>query len=406
MRVLMLAPQPFFEPRGTPISVYQRLEALSSLGHEVDLATYHVGTEIHIPHVRLFRTPNVPFIREVKIGPSWAKALLDVLLVWVALIRLLRGRYDVIHSHEEAAFFAIFLARLFRLPHIYDMHSSLPRQLQNFGTGSWRPFVLLFSWLERLTLNSCHAVITIDPELEAYASAINPRVRQMRIENRPIPAKMQLVDTELIQQLKRNVNLDSRQPIVYTGTFERYQGLDLLLQSARIVAERNPRALFILVGGKAAQIEQYRAIAAREGVTHCTLFVGVVPPDEALAFLEIADVLVSPRTGGSFAPLKIYSYLYSGKPTVATRVPAHLEVLNENIALLVKPQKEALAAGILSLLDNVEAGEALGRRAQSYVLEQYDGAEYVSRLDQVYKSLRYVKTNWRPQAGKLEQSEV
>ena len=39
MKILMVAPQPFFEPRGTPISVYQRLEALSALGHHIDLLT-------------------------------------------------------------------------------------------------------------------------------------------------------------------------------------------------------------------------------------------------------------------------------------------------------------------------------------------------------------------------------
>jgi glycosyltransferase involved in cell wall biosynthesis len=406
MRVLMLAPQPFFEPRGTPISVYQRLEALSTLGHEVDLVTYHVGTDIHIPCVQVFRTPQLSFIREVKIGPSWAKPLLDLLLLWVAVVRLLTKRYDVIHSHEEAAFFAVLLARLFHLPHVYDMHSSLPRQLENFGKGNWRPLIWLFERLERLTLNSCAAVITIDPELEAYVTTVNPQVRQMRIENRPIPAKLQLVDSELIQQLKRNVNLNSRQPVVYTGTFERYQGLDLLLQSAKLVTRQNPRALFILVGGKTAQIEQYRAIACREGVEDSIVFVGVVPPDEALAFLEIADVLVSPRTGGSFAPLKIYSYLYSGKPTVATRVPAHLEVLNQKVALLVEPTKEALAEGILSLLENAAAGDALGRNAYQYVRERYNSEEYGSRLDQIYKSLRHIDTSWPVKAGMLEQSEV
>lgn len=406
MRVLMLAPQPFFEPRGTPISVYQRLEALSALGHEVDLVTYHVGTDIHIPCVRVFRTPRLSFIREVKIGPSWAKPLLDGLLLWVALVRLLTRRYDVIHSHEEAAFFGVLLARLFRLPHVYDMHSSLPRQLENFGTGNWRPLIWLFERLEQLTLNSCAAVITIDSELEDYVHTVNPRVRQMRIENRPIPAKLQMVDSELIQQLKRNVNLNSRQPVVYTGTFERYQGLDLLLQSAKIVAAHNPRALFILVGGKLAQIEQYRAIACREGVEDYILFVGVVPPDEAIAFLEIADVLVSPRTGGSFAPLKIYSYLYSGKPTVATRVPAHLEVLNDEVALLVEPTKEALAEGILTLLENAEARSTLGRNAHEYALERYNGEEYAARLEQIYKSLHHIETSWPVKAGRLEQSEV
>jgi len=55
----MIAPDPFLEPRGTPISVYQWLRLLSSLGHEVDLVTYHPGEDARIPgvkiHVRAFQ---------------------------------------------------------------------------------------------------------------------------------------------------------------------------------------------------------------------------------------------------------------------------------------------------------------------------------------------------------------
>ena len=51
----MIAPQPFFEPRGTPFSVLGRLRALSELGHEVDLVTYHVGRDVPVANVRIIR---------------------------------------------------------------------------------------------------------------------------------------------------------------------------------------------------------------------------------------------------------------------------------------------------------------------------------------------------------------
>ena len=116
MRILMLAPQPILEPRGTPISVYQRLVALSTLKHEVDLVTYHLGSEIQIPGVTVHRIPAVPVIKEVKPGPSWPKVLLDGLLFGKAFIMLCSRRYDVIHSHEEAAFLAMLLSCRRRSP--------------------------------------------------------------------------------------------------------------------------------------------------------------------------------------------------------------------------------------------------------------------------------------------------
>jgi glycosyltransferase involved in cell wall biosynthesis len=404
MKILMLAPQPFFEPRGTPISVYQRLEALSSLGHEIDLVTYHVGADVHIPNVRIFRTPRISFIKEVKIGPSWAKPLLDSLMFQVAVSRLLATPYDIIHTHEEAAFLAIPLAALFRIPHVYDMHSSLPRQLENFKVGNWWPLVNTFRWLERWTLRTCNAVISIDAELEQYVWSINPDVRQVRIENRAIPVTHALVDPALVQKLKENISLDSRHPIVYTGTFERYQGLEMLIRSARIVRRHNPKALFILVGGKPAQIERYKEMAREEGVEECVLFVGIVPPDEAVAYLDLADVLVSPRTGGSSVPLKIYSYLVSGKPTVATRTAAHAQVLNDEVAMLVEPEPEALAEALIHLLQNPQQRQQIGSRARRLANERYSFDEYMTRLEGFYDGVMREADTLGRTTGRLERS--
>ena len=66
MKILMLAPEPFFQPRGTPISVYFRLQALADLGHEVDLLTYHLGEDNAFSGVKIFRTPKLFFIRRIK----------------------------------------------------------------------------------------------------------------------------------------------------------------------------------------------------------------------------------------------------------------------------------------------------------------------------------------------------
>lgn len=387
MKILMISPQPFFEPRGTPISVYQRLLALSSLGYEVDLVTYHVGQDVDIPGVQVYRVPRLFFIHEVMIGPSWAKLLLDLLVFWLALILLLRGRYDVIHSHEEAAFFAVILATLFNVPHLYDMHSSLPRQMARSSYGRWRPVVRLFALLEKQVLRSCGSVITIDADLEAYVGRINARVRQTRIENLAIPGETKPADLQLVKQLKSNVNLNSKAAVLYTGTFEPYQGLDLLLASAPRVKARYPHVVFVLVGGKPMQIAYWRQVAKECGIADCTVFVGTVGLAEAVDYLSIADVLVSPRAEGTSVPLKIYSYLHSGKPIVATNSAAHTQVLNDEIAVLVEPTSEALAAGILALLRDAELGRRIGLAAREFAEARYSFRGYVNKLAHVYDAL-------------------
>ncbi|HZD58150.1 MAG TPA: glycosyltransferase, partial [Anaerolineales bacterium] len=347
LNVLMVSPQPFFEPRGTPISVYERLRALSSLGHEIDLVTYHVGKDVNMPGVRIHRIPRLALINSVKIGPSWPKLFLDILVLIKAFILLTKKKYDVIHSHEEAAFFCLFLARMFRVRHVYDMHSSLPKQLGNFNFGNWRSLVKLFELLEGLVLKTCDAVITIDEELEKYVKAKYPQIRQFLVENLALHTGRNPADPNFAREVRKSLGLNGKLPVVYTGSFESYQGLELLLESAEIVCRHDPKAIFILVGGKQDQIEQHRARVMRSNLQSSVYFMGIVPPEEAIAYLTIAEVLVSPRADGTSVPLKIYSYLHSGKPIVATKYGVHTQVLNDEIAFLSEPTKESLADGIL-----------------------------------------------------------
>lgn len=385
MKILMLAPQPFLEPRGTPLSVYQRIQGLLMLGHEIDLVTYHLGSQITLPGLQIHRIPNIPFVKELKVGPSWPKPWLDLLMIFVALRLLISRRYEAIHSHEEAAFFAVFLSYFFRVRHVYDMHSSLPGQLKNYNFGNWWPLVFIFKQLEKLVINTCDVVITVGPDLAKRVKEINPRVHQVTIENMPIHMNNNEVSDQRVAQLRKELGLHDALPVVYTGTFEAYQGLDLLISSALIVTQKNPKARFIIVGGKEKQVKQWQNITQQMGIQERVKFVGTVSPEESLLFLQMAEVLVSPRTSGLSVPLKIYSYLESGKAVVATKIESQLHVLNQEIAYLVEPTEEALAAGILKLLEDSNLRASLGENARSFIAEKHSLSSYLEKLGHTYR---------------------
>ena len=383
LRVLMLAPQPFFEPRGTPFSVLGRLRALSELGHEVDLLTYHVGQDVAIPRVRIHRTPRVPFIKRVRIGPSAPKVLLDLLLFLKALQFLRRGRYDLLHTHEEASFFGVLLARLFRLPHLYDMHSSPTEQLGNFRATGLRPLVRLFDWIERRVVSSSDAVITICPALRDRVALMSPTVPQVMIENvASANGTAEVSEEQLRAFCAAHPWLDGRRVVLYAGTFEPYQGIDLLLGSVGRVAQRRPEVLFLLVGGKPEQVRLHQERAARMGLSPYVRFTGTRPPEEVALFIKLSHVLVSPRTDGTNTPLKVYSYLQSGKPIVATNLYTHTQVLTGDVAVLVEPDEESLARGILTVLEDPELAAALGARAKRLFEANYSFGTYLEKTQQ------------------------
>jgi glycosyltransferase involved in cell wall biosynthesis len=379
MRILMIAPEPFFEPRGTPFSEYHRIKALTTLGHQVDLVTYPFGRDVTIPGLRVFRSLKPPLVNRVRIGPSLAKIPLDLLLTFTALRRAFAGRYDAVHSHEEGGLIGVALAALLRVPHLYDMHSSLPQQLSNFAfSGS--PLVRgIFEAVERLMIRRSRVVIVICPALEETVRRIDPQARVVLIENAPGSGEAEPT-AEQAAQIRAQFGIAAGTPLVlYTGTFEAYQGLDLLFEALALVRNQRPDARLLLAGGKPDQIARAREQARAAGAEAVTIFAGERPSTEIPAYLLACDVLVSPRSRGTNTPLKIYQYLRSGKPIVATRLLTHTQVLDDDTAFLTGATAREFADGILAALSDPARAAMVSRQARQLAETKYSYDAYLDR---------------------------
>jgi glycosyltransferase involved in cell wall biosynthesis len=387
VRILMIAPEPFFEPRGTPFSEFHRIRALTALGHQVDLVTYPFGQAVSMPGLRVFRSLRPPLVSRVKIGPSLAKIPLDALLALSALRRAVSGRYDVVHSHEEGGLIGALLAMALRVPHLYDMHSSLPQQLSNFAFSRSRIIKGAFLAIERFMIRRSRVVIVICPSLEETVKAIEPGAQTVLIENAPGSAEDEATP-EAAAAVRRSLNLPAPTPIVlYTGTFEAYQGLDLLFAAMAIVRASRPDARLVLAGGRADQVSRAREQARAAGIEDVTLFAGERPAAEIPAYLLASDLLVSPRSRGTNTPLKIYQYLRSGKVIVATRLLTHTQVLSDETAILTGVTPQEYADGILAGLSNRERAATLGRQARELAETKYSYAAYLEKTRQACAAL-------------------
>ncbi|OQX88730.1 hypothetical protein B6D60_01405 [candidate division KSB1 bacterium 4484_87] len=387
MRILMIAPQPFFTPRGTPLSVLHRLNTLSNLGHKIDLVTYHIGQTIPFENVTYHRILKVPFIKRIQVGPSKRKIIVDFFVLLKSLKLLFKNDYDVIHTHEEAGFFGVWLAKWFKTIHLYDMHSSLPQQLTNFKFTKLGFLIKAFGSLENMTIQKSEAVITICPELFNYVDEKWPEKKQELIEN--------VADNSLVfgepdvtsKEIREKYDLDSKQIILYAGTFEPYQGLDLLIDASRDIVKKTDQALFVLVGGNPDQVEKYRAMAEMYGLSKYFRFTGQVTPDWVPKFVETADILVTPRIEGNNTPLKIYSYLRSGKPIVATNHMTHTQVLNSDVAMLTECTPESFSQGLLKVMQDQKLQQKISQNAQKLADEKYSYEVYVKKLSRIYAYL-------------------
>jgi glycosyltransferase involved in cell wall biosynthesis len=105
------------------------------------------------------------------------------------------------------------------------------------------------------------------------------------------------------------------------------------------------------------------------------------------ALLALSDVVVSPRNQGVNTPFKIYTYLASGRPIVATRIPTHTQLLDDSLAFLVEPTADGIAEGIRrALAEPVEAR----RRAETglaLVAREYSPRRHAEKVATSYAAV-------------------
>jgi glycosyltransferase involved in cell wall biosynthesis len=381
MKLLLLAPHPFFQERGTPIAVRLLAEALGAHGHEIDLLTYHVGEDVKLPNVRILRTRALPWVRNVKPGFSFNKVACDLLLFFKARSLAARNRYDAVHAVEEAAFIARSLQRSYGVPYVYDMDSSLAEQmLEKYPL--LRPLARVLEFFEKRALRGSSGVIAVCRILEEKARRLAPGKPVLRLEDVPLPR-----DGAGRREDLRQAYAVSGPLIMYVGNLEHYQGIGLLLESVGRLAASHPDASLVVIGGNPRDIARCRATAAGLGIDGRVRFAGPRPLGQLLDFLAQADILVSPRIKGINTPMKIYSYLDSGVPVLATDLPTHTQVLDDGIALLVRPEPAAMAVGLARLLDDEGLRRELARNARERVQREYSRPAFAKKLCAFYDGL-------------------
>lgn len=379
MKILLLAPQPFFFERGTPIAVDMLVKTLSRRGEDVDILTYPIGKDVSYPGVAIYRAPRVPFVREVSSGFSLKKVILDLLMALTVFRLVLRKKYDVVHAVEESVFIAMMLKILFKIPYVYDMDSSLSQQMLTRYPKLLRPFASVLTYIEGRAIRGARAVVPVCEALSVDIQKHNPQ-NVVILHDVSLLGKPQESPDEELREM-----LDIRGAMMmYVGNLEPHQGIDLLLESFALALKKTPQASLVIIGGKTAEIDGYREMSRRLNIAQQVHFLGPKPLDKLADYLAQADILVSPRIMGKNTPMKIYSYLDSGKALLATDLPTHTQMLTEEVALLAAPTPQDFSQGVLRLVENTELRRRLGRAGKRLIEERHTYEGFSASLNVLY----------------------
>jgi len=381
MKILLIAPQPFFINRGTPLAVRNLCRVLGGNGHKIDLLTSHLGEDIPLPNTTIIRTLRLPF-DSIRAGFSWKKPILDLAL-GLKMLRLLGSNdYDIIHCVEESAYIAWLLQGLIRRPYICDVDSSIPRQLREKG-GIGSILAPVAAFFEKRALRNSICAITVCRALSDVVVQSAPETRVFQLEDPPIIDE-KLYRAAEIWALRESLDAGDKQIVLYMGNLESYQGVELLMRAFAIAGGDGNRRMLLIIGGSGEDIESKRRLAEQLSIADRVHFTGMLPPEQTTIYLQAADVLVSPRIKGENTPMKIYTYMASGTAILATDLFTHTQVLDRDSALLAPPDEKAMAKGLEKLLGDDRLRERLAAAALAAVNEKYSFRAYTERLNRIY----------------------
>ena len=380
MRILFLAPHAYYADRGSPIDADILLRALSNRGDRVDALVYHEGEDRDYPNVTIHRTRALSVLGHVGPGFSVKKLVCDLLLMFRARALLKANRYDLIHAVEETSFMAAWFKGRQGIPYIYDMDSSVAQQMVE-QMPFLRPLRKFFYRSEGWVLRECLAAAPVCNALAEIAHHHGANHVETLYD-------ISLLDPSRIppsNDLRENLAIDGASLIVlYVGNLEPYQGIDLLLESFQFTVGKNDDMHLVVAGGSSGHIDTYSKKAERLGIGQRTHFIGPWPADRLGELLVQADVLTVPRIRGVNTPMKVFPFMHSGVPVLATKLPTHTQILDESVAYLAEANPTQFGQALLELSSDQQLRESLGRAGQAFVTQNHVFTAHQERVNRLY----------------------
>ena len=384
MRILMIAPTPFFADRGCHIRIFEETRALQALGHTVAICTYHNGRDL--PGVDTRRIVRVPWYDKLEAGPSNHKYYLDALLLGTAVNAARELRPDVVHGHlHEGAAVGWVVSRLFGAPLVFDLQGSLTGELRAHGylRGGLKSRVL--AWAERAIDRLPEVVVaSAGPLAAALADAGHVPRERIRVVRDGVDTDDFRPDVATAD-LRRELDLGPGRPVVvYLGLLNRYQGVDVLLEAIPEVIASYRDAVFLVMGYP--RVEHYRRRAAELGIAARNVrFPGRIDYRQAARYLALGDVAVSPKIAATEANGKLYNYMACGLATVAFDALVNREILG-GAGTYAKPgDAGSLAAELKRLLADGELRRRLGQAARTRACAQFSWQHAAAELVRSYE---------------------
>jgi len=388
LKILMIAPTPYFSDRGCHVRIYEEAKALMARGHQVRIVTYHLGRDLE--PVPVDRILSLSWYHKREAGPSWHKPYLDLLLLCKVAGVARSFRPHLIHAHlHEGVLIGWPVARLRGIPLIFDYQGSLSGESLNHG------FFKNGSLLHRFFRSVERGINSIaDLIITSSTPGLQELTRLWKLPADRVIAFPDGVDTAVFRhhsrsEARKRLGLDDEVPvIVYLGLLNRYQGVDLLLQAAKLLI-RHGRIFHLLIMGYPEQ--EYRQKADQMNIGSFVTFSGRVDYADAPLLLASGDLAVSPKVSDTEANGKLLNYMACGLPVVAFDSPVNHELLGDDGIYALFGDASDLACCLSNALSDREQLRQQGRRLRQRAVDLFGWDSHAQQLESIYQHLLVVE---------------
>ena len=388
MRILVIAPTPFFSDRGTHIRILEEALALEKLGHQITIATYHIGrditdeieTKIDVRRIRRL----IFWYKKLEAGPDWQKIILDLMLIRKAFNLARTQKPDIIHGHiHEGVIIGWIVQKLLfwrKIKLIADFHGSLTKEMVSHSYLNGGILKIIFKRVEWFINNIGEYAITSSWENTAEISnfrkgkdieTILDGVNIRHFEK--LPSK---------KELKKELELPEDKIIaIYAGALVPNKGTNFLFEGILKVLKKTDKVYFVIAGFPSEPIEKFVKENKLENniriISPLNYF--VMPK-----ILKACDIGIDPKDSSiGQASGKILQYMAAGLPVVCFDRKNNHNYLDEGGYYSKAINSEGIAESILYFADNSAEIERMGginlERAKNF---SWDGS--AEKLDAIY----------------------
>lgn len=363
---------------GATVKIKDLAQNLSVLGHDVTLflPRYHFGIEnssikiVEIPFI------NLPLLRFLSF---------NLALTFFLLMTVFKTRPDVVYMRRMGSILPGIYARLVNSLFFYEINDDPYRRIYQEGSlMSFRIRKFISEFQDKINLKLCQRAFVITKEILEKILIENPELQAKKFVELPSGANTDLFRPLPVRECRARLNIDLEEKHVgFAGTLLRHQGIDVLVDAAPLILDREPSTRFVIIG-EGPMKETWMNAVESKGLNMRFLFPGQIDYEDMPTWISAMDICVSPfvQSAGLRSPVKIFDYMACGKPVIASKIEGTTDIFNQSEAIkFVEPgDTEALSDAIIDLLANQKKAAQLGENGRRFIVAKYDRKVLANRI--------------------------